>query len=69
MLQLEGYTGNAAVMLMAYIGTDQGKIRPHGFYQACQVSGKNATPSIGKDIEGTTVIEIKLEPSNDMTAV
>ena len=55
--------------LQVFIGTDTGKVRPHGFYQACKVCGKNSTPCVEKDIEGTTVIEIQLDPKNDMTAL
>ena len=54
------------VTLQVYIGSDNSKFKPHGFYQACKVSGKNATPCNEKDIEGTKVIEIQLEPTKDM---
>lgn len=57
------------VVLQIFIGTDSGKVKPHGFYQACKVSGKNSTPCVEKDVEGTTVIEIQLDPNTDMTAL
>jgi nuclear factor of activated T-cells 5 len=66
-LQLIGY--DKPVTLQVFIGTDTGKVKPHGFYQACKVSGKNSTPCMQKDVQGTTVIEIQLEPSTDMTAL
>ncbi len=63
--QLFGY--RAPATLQVFVGTDQGKVRPHGFYQACKVSGKNSTSCEERDIEGTTVIEIPLDPKDDMT--
>lgn len=51
-----------------FIGTDYGKVKPHGFYQACKVYGKNTTQCMERDIDGTTVIEVALEPTEDMTA-
>ena len=65
MLQLFGYS--QPVTMMVYIGTDTGKVKPHGFYQACKVCSKNATPCSEREVEGTTVIEIQLEPSEDIT--
>ncbi|XP_054281773.1 nuclear factor of activated T-cells 5-like isoform X4 [Macrosteles quadrilineatus] len=52
--------------LQVFIGTDQGKVAPHMFYQACRVSGKNSTPCVEKKIDGTIVIEVDIEPSKDM---
>lgn len=63
MLQLTGYNRPATVQV--FIGTDQGRVLPHMFYQACRVSGKNSTPSIEKRIDGTVVIEIELSPDRD----
>ena len=65
LFQLFGYKGEAT--LQVFIGNDSGKIRPHGFYQACKVCGKNSTACTEKDVDGTTVIEINLSPT-DMTA-
>ncbi|ELT87926.1 hypothetical protein CAPTEDRAFT_175869 [Capitella teleta] len=67
MIKINGY--DKPVVLQIFIGTDAGKVKPHGFYQACKVSGKNSTPCSQKDIQGTTVIEIQLEPGTDMTAL
>lgn len=63
--QLEGV--NDAVTLQVFVANDAGRVKPHGFYQACRVTGRNTTVCKEVDIEGTTVIEIPLEPSNDMT--
>lgn len=66
LLQLLGY--NEPIALHIFVGTDTGKVKPHGFYQACKVCGKNSTPCTENDITGTTVIEIQLDPKDDMTA-
>lgn len=63
--QLEGV--NEPVVLQVFVANDAGRVKPHGFYQACRVTGRNTTACKEVDIEGTTVIEIPLEPSNDMT--
>uniref|UniRef100_A0A8C6S981 Nuclear factor of activated T cells 5a n=1 Tax=Neogobius melanostomus TaxID=47308 RepID=A0A8C6S981_9GOBI len=64
-VKLEGV--NEAVTLQVFVANDAGRVKPHGFYQACKVTGRNTTACTEVDIEGTTVIEIPLEPSNDMT--
>ncbi|XP_011676216.2 nuclear factor of activated T-cells, cytoplasmic 4 isoform X1 [Strongylocentrotus purpuratus] len=53
---------NQQVLLQVFVVTDQGKVRPHGYYQACKVTGRNTTPSEEKDVEGTTVLEVPWEP-------
>lgn len=63
--QLEGH--NEPVVLQVFVGNDSGRVKPHGFYQACRVTGRNTTPCKEVDIEGTTVIEVGLDPSNNMT--
>lgn len=63
--QLEGH--NEAVTLQVFVGNDSGRVKPHGFYQACRVMGRNTTPCKEVDIEGTTVIEVGLDPNNNMT--
>lgn len=63
--QLEGVS--EPVVLQVFVANDAGRVKPHGFYQACRVTGRNTTACKEVDIEGTTVIEIPLEPSNDMT--
>lgn len=62
--QLEGV--NEPVVLQVFVANDAGRVKPHGFYQACRVTGRNTTACKEVDIEGTTVIEIPLEPSNEM---
>ncbi|XP_064610407.1 GATA zinc finger domain-containing protein 7-like isoform X2 [Liolophura sinensis] len=57
-----------AVTLQVFVGNDSGKVKPHGFYQACKVCGKNSTPCTEREIDGTTVIELQLDPTSDMIA-
>eukprot|EP00079_Xenopus_tropicalis_P015674 XP_004913671.1 PREDICTED: nuclear factor of activated T-cells 5 isoform X3 [Xenopus tropicalis] len=64
-VKLEGH--NESVVLQVFVGNDSGRVKPHGFYQACRVTGRNTTPCKEVDIEGTTVIEVMLDPSNMMT--
>uniref|UniRef100_A0A8C3A4T1 Nuclear factor of activated T-cells 5 n=1 Tax=Cyclopterus lumpus TaxID=8103 RepID=A0A8C3A4T1_CYCLU len=64
-VKLEGMS--EPVVLQVFVANDAGRVKPHGFYQACRVTGRNTTACKEVDIEGTTVIEIPLEPSNDMT--
>lgn len=54
-------------MLQVFVGNDAGRVKPHGFYQACRVTGRNTTACKEVDIEGTTVIEVPLEPSSAMS--
>lgn len=63
-VKLFGYDKPATLQI--FIGTDQGKVSPHMFYQACKVTGKSSTPCIEKTVEGTVVIEIEFEPSKEM---
>ncbi len=63
--QIAGY--NRLTTLQVFIGSDQGRVTPHMFYQACRVTGKNSTPCSEKNINGTIVIEIDIDPSKDMT--
>ncbi|XP_061450327.1 nuclear factor of activated T-cells 5 isoform X3 [Rhineura floridana] len=64
-VKLEGH--NEPVTLQVFVGNDSGRVKPHGFYQACRVTGRNTTPCKEVDIEGTTVIEVGLDPNNNMT--
>uniref|UniRef100_A0A8D9DVB3 Nuclear factor of activated T-cells 5 n=1 Tax=Cacopsylla melanoneura TaxID=428564 RepID=A0A8D9DVB3_9HEMI len=63
-VKLCGYMGQAT--LEVFIGTDQGKIAPHMFYQACRVAGKNSTPCLEKKQDGTVIIDIEFEPGKEM---
>ncbi|KAF7662066.1 hypothetical protein LDENG_00247380 [Lucifuga dentata] len=64
-IKLEGV--NEPVVLRVFVGNDAGRVKPHGFYQACRVTGRNTTACKEVDIEGTTVIEAPLDPSTNMT--
>ncbi|XP_017562782.1 nuclear factor of activated T-cells 5 isoform X3 [Pygocentrus nattereri] len=64
-IKLEGM--KEPVVLQVFVGNDAGRVKPHGFYQACRVTGRNTTACREVDIEGTTVIEVSLDPSNNMT--
>ncbi|XP_018608193.1 nuclear factor of activated T-cells 5 isoform X1 [Scleropages formosus] len=64
-VKLEGM--NEPVVLQVFVGNDTGRVKPHGFYQACRVTGRNTTACKEVDIEGTTVIEVCLDPSSNMT--
>ncbi|XP_076470719.1 uncharacterized protein LOC143300724 isoform X2 [Babylonia areolata] len=63
-VKLIGY--NEPATLQVYIGSESGRLKPHGFYQACKVCGKNSTPCNEREIDGTNVIEIEISPLNDM---
>lgn len=63
--QLEGV--NEPVFLQVFVANDTGRVKPHGFYQACRVTGRNTTACKEVDIDGTTVIEVSLDPSTNMT--
>ncbi|CAG5118372.1 unnamed protein product, partial [Candidula unifasciata] len=64
-IKLCGYS--QATKLQVYIGDEGAKAKPHGFYQACRVSGKNSTSCVEQEIEGTVVLEVDLLPENNMT--
>lgn len=53
--------------LQVFIGNDQGRVKPHAFYQACKVCGKNSTPCQEREIDGTVVIEMEMDTTNDKT--
>ncbi|KAG7283713.1 hypothetical protein CRUP_034337 [Coryphaenoides rupestris] len=56
-VKLEGVS--EPVVLQVFVGNDTGRVKPHGFYQACRVTGRNTTACKEVDIEGTTVIELR----------
>ncbi|KAH9515484.1 hypothetical protein Btru_011161 [Bulinus truncatus] len=64
-IKLVGY--NKPTKLQVFIGDECGRVKPHGFYQACRVFGKNSTACTEQEIEGTTVIDVDILPENDMT--
>ncbi|XP_039280636.1 nuclear factor of activated T-cells 5 [Nilaparvata lugens] len=66
-VRLSGY--NKPAMLQVFIGTDEGEVAPHMFYQACRVAGKNSTPSLETTIDRTIVIQMDIHPVNNMVTV
>ncbi|XP_077582584.1 nuclear factor of activated T-cells, cytoplasmic 2-like [Stigmatopora nigra] len=70
-VQLHGYRGTAPQSLQVFIGTaDEKLVRPHAFYQAHRITGKTVTtPSMERMVNGTKVLEISLQPKNNMSAL
>ncbi|XP_049922151.1 nuclear factor of activated T-cells, cytoplasmic 2 isoform X2 [Epinephelus moara] len=70
-VQLHGYRGKEPLGLQIFIGTaDERILKPHAFYQVHRITGKTVTTtSYEKVIHGTKVLEIPLEPKNNMKAV
>ncbi|KAJ0056258.1 hypothetical protein NL108_004550, partial [Boleophthalmus pectinirostris] len=64
-VKLEGV--NDPVVLQVFVANDSGRVKPHGFYQACRVTGRNTTACTEVDVGGTTVIEVPLDPNTSMT--
>ncbi|XP_062276701.1 nuclear factor of activated T-cells, cytoplasmic 3 [Scomber scombrus] len=69
LIKLSGYSEQPVSMLL-FIGTaDDRYLRPHCFYQVHRVTGKTVTTTCQeKIIEGTKVLEIPLQPENNMSA-
>uniref|UniRef100_A0A8C2ZGB6 Nuclear factor of activated T cells 2 n=1 Tax=Cyclopterus lumpus TaxID=8103 RepID=A0A8C2ZGB6_CYCLU len=70
-VQLHGYRGTEPLGLQIFIGTaDERILKPHAFYQVHRITGKTVTTtSYEKVIHGTKVLEIPLEPKNNMRAI
>ncbi|KAJ0068318.1 hypothetical protein NL108_004637, partial [Boleophthalmus pectinirostris] len=70
-VQLFGYHGASQLSLQVFIGTaDERLLKPHSFYQVHKVTGKTVTtPSLERVINGTKVLELSLDPKNNMRAV
>ncbi|KAM9483717.1 nuclear factor of activated T-cells, cytoplasmic 2 isoform 2-T2 [Clarias gariepinus] len=70
-VQLHGYSGREALALQVFIGTaDERAIRPHAFYQVHRITGKTVTTnSHERMLNGTKVLELPLEPKDNMRAV
>lgn len=70
-VQLHGYRGKEPLGLQIFIGTaDERILKPHAFYQVHRITGKTVTTSsYEKVLNGTKVLEIPLEPKNNMKAV
>ncbi|XP_017549733.1 nuclear factor of activated T-cells, cytoplasmic 2 isoform X1 [Pygocentrus nattereri] len=69
-VQLLGYRGKEPLGLQIFIGTaDERILKPHAFYQVHRITGKTVTTtSYEKIINSTKVLEIPLEPKNNMKA-
>nr|XP_030144540.3 nuclear factor of activated T-cells, cytoplasmic 2 [Taeniopygia guttata] len=69
-VQLHGYMENKPLGLQIFIGTaDERILKPHAFYQVHRITGKTVTTtSYEKIIGNTKVLEIPLEPKNNMKA-
>ncbi|KAJ3586085.1 hypothetical protein NHX12_012486 [Muraenolepis orangiensis] len=70
-VQLHGYKGKDPLGLQIFIGTaDERILKPHAFYQVHRITGKTVTTtSFEKIVNGTKVLEIPLEPKNNMKAI
>ncbi|XP_051517826.1 nuclear factor of activated T-cells, cytoplasmic 2-like [Myxocyprinus asiaticus] len=70
-VQLRGYRGKDPLGLQIFIGTaDERILKPHAFYQVHRITGKTVTTtSYEKIINSTKVLEIPLEPKNNMKAI
>ncbi|XP_043097642.1 nuclear factor of activated T-cells, cytoplasmic 2 isoform X2 [Puntigrus tetrazona] len=70
-VQLRGYTGLEPLALQVFIGTaDDRNLRPHAFYQVHRITGKTvSTNSQERMLNGTKVLEVPLEPKENMRAV
>ncbi|XP_061590670.1 nuclear factor of activated T-cells, cytoplasmic 2 isoform X2 [Cololabis saira] len=70
-VQLHGYRGKEPLGLQIFIGTaDERVLKPHAFYQVHRITGKTVTTtSFEKVVNGTKVLEIPLEPKNNMKAI
>lgn len=71
LFQLHGYRGKEPLGLQIFIGTaDERILKPHAFYQVHRITGKTVTTtSFEKVVHGTKVLEIPLEPKNNMKAL
>ncbi|KAK2110165.1 hypothetical protein P7K49_009911 [Saguinus oedipus] len=69
-LLLHGYMENKPLGLQIFIGTaDERILKPHAFYQVHRITGKTVTTTSYEKIVGNTkVLEIPLEPKNNMRA-
>ncbi|RXN15556.1 nuclear factor of activated T- cytoplasmic 2-like protein [Labeo rohita] len=71
LVQLRGYTGTEPLALQVFIGTaDDRNLRPHAFYQVHRITGKTVTTnSQERTLNGTKILEVPLEPKENMRAV
>ncbi|RXM93243.1 Nuclear factor of activated T-cells, cytoplasmic 2 [Acipenser ruthenus] len=68
---LHGYRGKEPLGLHIFIGTaDERILKPHAFYQVHRITGKTVTTTSYEKIIGSSkVLEIPLEPKNNMKAI
>ncbi|XP_063715706.1 nuclear factor of activated T-cells 5-like isoform X3 [Symsagittifera roscoffensis] len=66
-VKLSGFN-QCPLTVQVFIGTDTGRPKPHGFFQACRVTGRNVISCLERNIDGTQIMEIDLDPKNDMRA-
>uniref|UniRef100_A0A3B4X320 Nuclear factor of activated T cells 4 n=1 Tax=Seriola lalandi dorsalis TaxID=1841481 RepID=A0A3B4X320_SERLL len=68
--QLCGYTERKPLSLQVFVGTaDDRSIRPHPFYQIHRVTGKMVGTASHESVQaGTKLLDIPLNPENNMTA-
>ncbi|KAA8587766.1 hypothetical protein FQN60_016628 [Etheostoma spectabile] len=66
-----GYTERKPLSLQVFVGTaDDRSIRPHPFYQIHRVTGKMVGTSSHESVQaGTKLLDIPLNPENNMTAL
>uniref|UniRef100_A0A8C9ZQZ4 Nuclear factor of activated T cells 4 n=1 Tax=Sander lucioperca TaxID=283035 RepID=A0A8C9ZQZ4_SANLU len=70
-VKLCGYTERKPLSLQVFVGTaDDRSIRPHPFYQIHRVTGKMVGTSSHESVQaGTKLLDIPLNPENNMTAL
>ncbi|XP_038135479.1 nuclear factor of activated T-cells, cytoplasmic 4 [Cyprinodon tularosa] len=70
-VKLCGYTERKPLSLQVFVGTaDDRSIRPHPFYQIHRVTGKMVGTASHESVQaGTKLLDIPLNPENNMTAI
>ncbi|KAI7810284.1 putative nuclear factor of activated T-cells, partial [Triplophysa rosa] len=70
-VKLTGYAERQPLSLQVFVGTaDDRSIRPHPFYQIHRVTGKMVGTASQESIQaGTKLLDIPLNPENNMTAL
>ncbi|XP_031423646.1 nuclear factor of activated T-cells, cytoplasmic 2 isoform X2 [Clupea harengus] len=70
-VQLRGYCGHEPLALQVFIGTSEERtLKPHAFYQVHRITGKTVTTSSQERIiNGIKILEIPLDPKDNMRAV
>ncbi|TRY98928.1 hypothetical protein DNTS_016985 [Danionella cerebrum] len=70
-VKLTGYSERQPLSLQVFVGTaDDRSVRPHPFYQIHRVTGKMVGTASQESIQaGTKLLDIPLNPDNNMTAL